>query len=296
MRALGVQRHHVPGAEVVGVVALVARAGRPVEDPGPVEVVEVARRAGGAVLVVADGGVHLGLQAAPGGVEGALELVQLAVLVLQVPERQDRRHVQLHQLLRRLDHVAGVARAEAGREARQARVAGDVACRRDHRVAATRLPVDRPRVAGARTDLAHAVACAADRVQPAPPGAAHRERDRLCRPATTPERRRRRAAASAAAPWRRSRASPTAPAPGPPRACACGPSRPSARGIRSGRRVKAIRRPSGDQTGSRSSVAPPVSGRARCLGALRVDVAVAHEGDRAARGPRRARRRRRPRT
>ena len=40
-------------------------------------------------------------------------------------------------------------------------------------------------------------------------------------------------------------------------------------GARSPRRVKAIRRPSGDQTGSRSSAAPPLSGRARRPRALR---------------------------
>jgi hypothetical protein len=46
------------------------------------------------------------------------------------------------------------------------------------------------------------------------------------------------------------------------------PLRARGAGARSASRVKASRRPSGDQTGSRSSAPPAVSGRARLRGAL----------------------------
>ena len=54
LRAVRVDRDHVPGADVHAVVALAASAGDAVQVPDPVEVVEVAGGARRQVLVVAD--------------------------------------------------------------------------------------------------------------------------------------------------------------------------------------------------------------------------------------------------
>src|SRR5205085_2511442 len=63
LRAVGVERDQMPGADVVAVVAG-GRAAR-----GGAEVLEVARCLRGQVLVVSDRGMDERLDAAPGGVE-----------------------------------------------------------------------------------------------------------------------------------------------------------------------------------------------------------------------------------
>ena len=73
--ALRVERDDVPGADVEAVVALAAAARRSRSRvPDAVEVVEVARRPGRAVLVVAHGGVGEVLQPPPARVVGPQEV------------------------------------------------------------------------------------------------------------------------------------------------------------------------------------------------------------------------------
>ncbi len=119
---VGVQRHDVPGAQVGGVVPL-----------GPVrpvtEVVEVPLRALGAVLVVPGRGERDRIQMSELLVVDLQELRELPVVVLDIPQREERIGIEVRDQFRHLVRTTGsltVALAE--------RLARDVPDRRDHRI------------------------------------------------------------------------------------------------------------------------------------------------------------------
>src|SRR5437763_4495352 len=91
-RALGVrvEGDHVPRADVVAVVALVAIAERTRGGSGALEVVEIARRARGVVLAVPGRGEGAALERSPLRVVPRVELVEGPVLVRVVAEGRDR--------------------------------------------------------------------------------------------------------------------------------------------------------------------------------------------------------------
>ena len=121
--AVRVERDDVPGAEVEAVVALPGGAGR------RAEVVEVARRVRGAVLVVADGWSRDRLDAPPGRVVRRPERRERAALVLDVAEREHRVVATRHEQIGRLPLLAGVRRVP--------RLARDVPGSGDHGARAT---------------------------------------------------------------------------------------------------------------------------------------------------------------
>ena len=274
----------MPGAEVVGVVALVARAGRAVEDAGAVEVVEVAR----ARPACGTRGCPRRAASAPSG--GPRSGRRSAGTCRACRSRTGGRRAAItadRSIFISRSEVCSMwqasLRAESGAEARQVRVAGDVAGRRDHRVAAAGLPVERARVGGARADLAQPAAVRPQREERAPARCGPSRTRSSARRATRRGRRRRRAASSAAAPGRRRRASPTA------RAAAA----------RARRRFLPLRG-FGAAAGQAREGDPAPVGRPRGVavvgdaagqgpraapGRLDVDVAVAHERDRAGGAP-----------
>src|SRR5688572_31615846 len=92
-----VQGDQVPVAEVEAVVPLVTRTRRAGLPTGPVEVVEVAPRARGPVLVVADDRVDDRLHTSPRRVERGLEVRRGTDVVLRVAQRQHGGDAAVHE-------------------------------------------------------------------------------------------------------------------------------------------------------------------------------------------------------
>ena len=124
-RAVRVERDQVPAAEIEAVVALrrIARCGA--------EVLVVARRSRGLVLVVPGRRTGDPLHASPGRVVRRAELRERPVLVLDVAEREHRLIAGADQQVGRRALAAFETDAEPAVEGAAGRVAGNVAGSRD---------------------------------------------------------------------------------------------------------------------------------------------------------------------
>ena len=121
----------MPGADVVAVVAPPAPAGPPVRRTRPIEVVEVGVSG---PVVVAEHRMADRLHAPPGSVVDRLEVRRRRAVVLDVAERKHRGKTGPDEKVRGGTLPAAVRCPAAAVVAGVARIAGDVAGRRDHGV------------------------------------------------------------------------------------------------------------------------------------------------------------------